>query len=60
MPRPARSAARFKLGQLKTDDDALIALHKLVYKRPGTSHMRKKNCYEFSGFVFADDVSGPS
>lgn len=37
---------------LKTDDDALTALHNVLYKRPGTAKMRKKDVLQFSGFPF--------
>lgn len=33
------------------------SLHRLLYKRPGTSHEVKKNIRDFSGFKFADKVS---
>ncbi|EFJ50930.1 hypothetical protein VOLCADRAFT_120551 [Volvox carteri f. nagariensis] len=45
----------YLLGKLKTDDELVTSLHNLLFKRPGTSHRRKKNLYEFSGLSFDDD-----
>jgi hypothetical protein len=36
-------AVRFKISNLKTDDDNLIAIHKLLFKRPGTVRMLTTN-----------------
>ncbi|KAL6762019.1 hypothetical protein V8C86DRAFT_2527752 [Haematococcus lacustris] len=41
---------KHKFSGLKSDDDLLINLHKLVYNRPGAALKRKRNLYEFSGF----------
>lgn len=45
----------FKLGKCKPDDDVLVSLHNLLYKRAGTVTKRKKDIFEFSGFVYEND-----
>jgi protein DEK len=47
----------FRVGKINRKDDFLKTVHRLMYKKPGTYLVVKKNILEFSGFT---DTSPPS
>ena len=48
-------AVDFNLDKIKSDDELLTLIHRMMYRTPGKRTVIKKNIREFSGLVYDDE-----